>query len=763
MEARELVNKMTLEEKASLLCGESFFGSREFSKYNLKRIQFLDGGTGMNFEQLFTDLFVGLCMENGFTHMELDNATRFFFDEEKLTPRELELRDLINEKMEERLGGFKVTPGCYPPGIFLGSTWNKEVIELVGEALGEESKLYGIDCLLGTPNINLLRDPRNGRFFEGYSEDPYLTGELGSKLVAGVEKTGVASNVKHYAANNLEINRSGINQNISKRALMELYLPHFKKCLSEGAATIMTSYPSINGVPCVNDEWLLRDILREEFGFEGVNMTDWGACTGDSGDSVNAGVDLFMPGPWSHETIVNAVNDGRLSMERLDEACIRMVKFINKCNAKSELSFEEYFELGENASYSAAKEGIVMLKNDGVFPVDKTSEFVLFGPDDIRICGGGSAQVFTDRRMKMSEAFPGIKSGDFDSFKNENTVAIVVCSLEAREGVDRITLDMDLETIKVLDELIKLKKEGARGRIALILNTPGPVDLMNYIDSIDSIFAVFYPGSNGVKALRDIFYGDINPSGKLTFTWPLRIEDMPSYLHYPDGFTSYYGEGIFVGYRGYEKSKIKPLFPFGFGLSYSDFEISNAGLNKDEFTLDDEVKISFELENKGSFDGSEVVQIYVSDPFSRKIKPIKELKAFGKYFLKSGEKIKGELSFKIRDISSFDEDLNKFIVEDGEYEVLIGNSSENIALKVPFRVSDGDVEYRLGINTSVRELMEYPDLYDALKNEIREKGLNEISLIMAERYTPADTIAKIYENAGELTSFISMCTLYKKP
>lgn len=768
MNNKELLNSMTLEEKASLLCGESFFGSREISKYGIRRLQFLDGGTGMNFEQLFGDLFRKYAIDNGYTDIELDNVTRYFFETHNLSEKEKTLREEIYSKMLSRIGNMPLSPACYPPGITLASTWNRKLLHKVGNALGMEASLYGIECLLGTPNINLLRDPRNGRFFEGYSEDPFLTGELGSELVKGVEEEGVAANVKHFAANNLEINRSGINQIISKRALMELYLPAFKKCLQAGAATVMTSYPSINGKPCVNDSWLLREILRDDWEYTGVNMTDWGACTGDSGDSINSGIDLLMPGPWDYEGIVKAVNDGRLSMENLDEACLRMLDFVTKYDNKDKefgYTSEEYLKKSEDALYEAILEGIVVLKNEGnLFPVNKDTKFNIFASDDIRICGGGSAQVFTDRKISVKEAFADALDHDYKSFASDpSEIAVVFCSLDSKEGSDRTDLGMDSKTIEILNKLIELKSSGKGGKIALVLNTPGPVLLNDFISDIDAVFVMYYGGSRGLEALRDIFYGSANPSGKLTCTWPVRIEDMPSYIHYPDGFTSYYGEGIYVGYRGYEKSKIRPLFPFGYGLSYSDFKISDVKSEKNEYELTDEVTISFTLENIGCLDGKEVVELYVSDPSSKKQKPVKELKAFDKYFVKAGEKISRELKFAVKDLASFDEDFDEFLVEDGLYDIYIGTSSDISEKALTIRVTDGDIEYRIGLDTPIRELMEIPELYSALKKEIKEKGLSEIDLIMNERYTPANSLNKIYSNANVLMDFVSMCRLYKKP
>ena len=283
MTTRDILDKLNDQQKASLICGAGFFSTREIKEHGIRRMQFLDGGTGMNFEQLFGDIFVKEVVEEGYTREQLDHVIHNFYKLDNLTLEEKVLREELFKKLTDYTGGFEPHPGCYPPGILLGSTWNPDVVYENGKALGLEALMYKVSCLLGTPNVNLLREPRNGRFFEGYSEDPLVGGILGREMVKGVESQGVAADVKHYAANNLEINRSGIDQHISQRALEEMYLPAFEKCVKAGSATVMASYPKINGKHCTENKWLLRDVLREKWGFEGLCMTDWGACVGDSG------------------------------------------------------------------------------------------------------------------------------------------------------------------------------------------------------------------------------------------------------------------------------------------------------------------------------------------------------------------------------------------------------------------------------------------------------------------------------------------------
>lgn len=754
MTTKEILDKLTDEQKASLICGAGFFSTREISEYGIRRMQFLDGGTGMNFEQLFNDIFVDEVVKEGYTREQLDHVIHNFYKLDNLTEEEKTLREELFKKMTEYTGGFEPHPGCYPPGILLGSTWNPDVVFDNGKALGLEALMYKISCLLGTPNVNLLREPRNGRFFEGYSEDPLVGGLLGREMVRGVESQGVAADVKHFAANNLEINRSGIDQHISQRALEEMYLPAFEKCIKAGTATVMAAYPKINGAHCTENKWLLRDVLRERWGFEGLCMTDWGACVGDSGDSVESGIDLLMPGPWNKEDeILAALNDGRLSREEFETAAGRVIELSAKYNCSDKafpISYEEYKEIGRKACYDANAEGIVMLKNkDNLFPLEDMRRVTLYGSSELRIYGSGSAQVITDRAKSLKEVFGDNKDGD---------VAVVVISMPSAEGTDRDDLKIPDEYVRVLRGLIDDKSR----KVVLVLNVPGPVELSEFIDDVDAVFLIYYPGMEGATALYDIMSGKVNPSGRLTVTFPERYEDTPAFLNYPDGFTCNYGEGIFVGYRGYEIRKIKPMFPFGFGLSYTTFEITDMRIDKDEYELDDKVTVGFTLTNTGDRAGAEVVQLYVGDPVSVQRKPVKELRAFGKYYLEAGESKDITLEFDIRDIGSFSDDLGKFLIEDGIYNIYLAFSSEDVRATSSMRIVNGSEELMLGINSRCLDIMYRPVLREALAEDIRRTGADYQALIDNERYTPNVRINSIYKNAADFNNFVKECNNYLK-
>ncbi|MCQ2527657.1 MAG: glycoside hydrolase family 3 C-terminal domain-containing protein [Saccharofermentans sp.] len=768
IDINKVISEMTLEEKALLLSGETFFRTRKLDKYGIPHMQLLDGGTGLNFEQLFGDWFRDDILANPeFKYEQFERVILNFFEKEKLLPEDMPVYDFVLDGMKKKLGTEDIMPlGCYPPGILLGSTWNKDVIRNVGDALGMEARKYGIDCLLGTPNVNLLREPRNGRFFEGYSEDPYLAGELGSQMVAGVEGRGVASDVKHFAANNLEINRIGIDQHISQRTLEEMYLPGFQKCLKAGAATVMTSYPSINGQHCTEHPWLLRDVLRERWGYEGLNMTDWGACTGKTGDSVEAGIDLMMPGPWPHEDIVEAVNEGRLSMKNLDEAVTRMLEFINKysyeINAVSDVDNKSFLEIGDKANYEAVAQGAVLLKNNGSLPLSQDAVPVLYGNSTLRIYGDGSAQVYTSRYGDFTKTIPGLLVEDDAAFMCENAVALVVCSMGSGEGKDRVDLKLDAETIMRLRHLRDLRESGAKGKIFLLLNVPGPVELGEFIDDIDAALSIYYPGGMGVQVVTDIMYGKVNPSGHLTCTWPVRYEDTPAFLCYPDGYHCNYGEGIFVGYRGYQKRKLAPMFPFGWGLSYTTFKLSDINIDSHQCVEGDKINVAYKVTNTGKMDGYAVVQLYISDKVSKVNKPVRELKGFEKMYIPAGETVTSSITINYSDLASYDDDLMKWIVEDGEYEIALGFNCDDMEVSEVIRVMDGAPEYRLGVHMTFDELGKYPQLREVLIKDIIDNGDVPVFVTVNERYTPANRINSVYPNADKYSNFIKACNDYLK-
>lgn len=755
-----ILAKMPVEDKARLLCGSSPFsvGGIEVEGMSVPVLYMQDGGTGINFEQLFQDRQDNEA--EGFAPEEIFHVIRRFYHTEELSDRERILREKISSRLAAIKGNITSAPGCYPPGILLGATWNPEVVHKTGDALGMEAKVYNVGVLLGTPNCNLLRDPRNGRFFEGYSEDPMLAKILAPQMCRGVEEEGVASNAKHFACNNLEINRVGIDEKIPERALQELYLPAFKEC-AEAASTFMSAYVAVNGVRCTENRWLLTDVLRDLWGFDGIVVTDWGACTGKVGDSLAAGNDLFMPGPWDHEDIVLAVKEGRVSEEHLDEACRRVLTLIEKhSDARLPDGFtdEEYVAKGREAAYNAAVEGIVMLINkEGYFPLKEGGKIVFFGKERgrFRDYGTGSAQVFTDRTTVLSEELakiPGYEDIAFDDYRayEDGALAVVIETMDSREGADRADLKLSGETCVILDKLIQNR---GNGKICLILNTPGPVELGSYKDELNGLFAVFYPGMEGGRTMSDILTGKVNPSGHLPVTFPERLEDIPSFLSYPDSFGCVYGEGIYAGYRGYQKRKIKPLFPFGYGLTYTDFEIEsmNSALK------DDKVTSSVTVRNTGNRAGKVTLQIYSHKISPDVPRPENELRTFGKLFLEAGETRTVELVFDAGELRYYDADRKAFLLEEGAYEIRCGFDCEDLPACSVIRIDEGSEELKCGISWPCGRIAGYPELEAALKADVESHG-DDYGLYLSDCiYMPFRPVSEIFPDSPAFEGFIAKC------
>ncbi len=781
----EILAQMTLEEKSTLVNGASFFGMAGLERFDIPALQLLDGGTGMNFEQLFGDMYSRAEKETNSTNgmvgsTALTHVIDWYYEPENLTKEELEIRSRIEEQLRNRTGK-DYAPGCFPPGILLGATFNPDVIRAVGEALGAEARLFGVQILLGSPNVNIHRDPLNGRLFEGYSEDPCLVSSLAPELVKGVQKFKVAANVKHFAANNQETNRVGINETISERALQEIYYPGFKACVQEGKVeTVMSAYNRINGIPCTESYKLLTAELRDKWGFDGTVLSDWGAVYHPI-EALQAGNDLAMPGPLPAKPIIEAVKDGRLSMEVLDKAVLRLLKTITYClespykNVNS-ISIGEkeipmwavntcgdgapdldaMYEATTVAAYESATEGIVLLKNEDVYPLDSDKRILLTGSQDFLTCGTGSAGITTNRNTSFEDCIGGTYVGydyDFEAFCKhyKDFHVILTATVSGMEGNDRPHMRISDADDLMLRRLISLK-EYVDFKLTLVLNVCGPVDLRDYEKDLDAIWCVFLPGMEGAHALADLMLGKKTPSGKLPITFPKRYEDTPTFLNFPcEGYEVNYGEGIYVGYRYYDKKKVTPAYPFGYGLSYTTFNIEHCKTDKDEF--DGDLKVSLTVTNTGNFPGAEVIQLYISDETSMLPKPVKELKKFKKVFLQPGESKDVTFELCLKDFMSYDMDYNEWLAEEGYYHILIATSSATTDIKSDIRVYlDIRSPYSYGFTSTVKTIFEKEALKEALFTLWEENDWDMQIIASNYQYTPNRTIEQIMPAAPSESS-----------
>lgn len=801
---------MTLYEKARVVCGISNFSVSGVPSLGIPGIKVLDGGTGMNYEQLIGDLFTS-WRENPRDDEERElmknqnagderNVIENYFHPDRLNEKERKLWRKVRAYLKEQFvknttnseaalsmtenGGDMapdlMVPACFPSGMSLGATFNPKIVNDVGHALGREARAHGIKMLLGTPNINIHRDPLNGRLFEGFSEDPCLVSTLAPELVRGVEDEGVAANIKHFAANNQEKNRQGINETISERALNEIYFPGFKACVQKAKpASVMAAYNKINGTACTENRWLLEDILRKKWGFDGMVVSDWDAAYNKVA-ALKAGNDLIMPGPVDPSEIVEAVENGTLTEDELDKNVERVLNLIEKYGTpeKYEMSAGYIMDMSERVAYKTACESIVMLKNENdIFPlkgasdsigsdsvfssavsnIDSLPEVVLCGTGAVKLydCGTGSAGITTnktssiyeglaDNGINVSVGIPSAKNGvnatGLSGVKNSINTDIKISDIEKRkaptyicvarvagmEGNDRKDLKLCAEDIRILNQMVEIKRENPNVKLGLILNVSGPVELTMWEKYLDGIFCLFLPGMEGGHAMADILCGRVNPSGKLPLTFPKKYQDTPTYLNFPgDGYQVNYGEGIYVGYRYYDKKMVEPLYPFGYGLSYSIFSIINEHALAEKQPVEvvfrdgtteikklpvftDSIKISVEVCNLGPdkySDGQEVVQLYISDPYSTISKPIKELKAFKKVKLSPGEKETVVFNLSKQDFASYDADIHDWVAEEGIYNILLGNSSRNIVCSLPVYLDCKSI-YSYSSASTVKDLYE---------------------------------------------------------
>ena len=628
-----IISEMTLKEKAALVIGASPFRTKPFDKYGIPALVVMDGGTGFNSVQDEQEkAFRAYCKRRELAGIPV-SEDEFTEGDECLDTNKLSALAggaVQAPDLGEMLDSRPLMPlGCYPPGMFLGATWNPEVIERCGKALGREANALGIDILLGTPNVNIHRDPLGGRIFEGYSEDPCLVSKLAPAFVRGIRAGGVVANVKHFAANNQETGRRGINEHIEESTLREIYFPGFKACVDAGCETVMAAYNSINGSACAMNEWLLTDVLRGEWGFTGFVMSDWGGAY-DEVEAIAAGCDLIMPGPRTTSPIVDAVREGRLPESKLDDAIRNYLKVLLKTPAvKGHLTIEDIDpEEGRRTAYDAACEGITLLKNDGVLPLAEGCKVAFYGRHsrEMIASGEGSAEVRTTLNTNVYDCAAEIADVTFGEAGEDADAIVVTVSAQGQEFFDRESMAMPGEDRTALEEAAA---ESNRLGIPLVvlLNVSGPIDIADWEPDASAIVCEFFPGMQGGAAMADILFGRVNPSGKLPLTFPKSYDVTPTRDNFGgDGIELTYAEGVRVGYRYYDSHPEDVMYPFGYGLSYTAFDISEVSAEQKAGA----VEISAKVTNTGARAGSETVQVYATEP-------VKALKGFAKIKLAAGE------------------------------------------------------------------------------------------------------------------------------
>lgn len=642
---------------------------------------------------------------------------------------------------------------CFPTAAALGSSWDTGLLTRVGEALGTESRAAGVSVLLG-PGLNIKRSPLCGRNFEYLSEDPVVSGHLGAALVRGIQSAGVGASVKHFAANNQETDRMRISAEVDERTLREIYLAAFEHVVTTAApSTVMAAYNRINGEYASQHRWLLTTVLREEWGFEGLVVSDWGAVT-DQVAAVSAGLDLEMPGTngFSAQRIVEAVRSGALAESVVDQAVTRVLTLIDRTAAARRPAGEPDFDRHHALAREAATESAVLLKNDGgILPLDPGAHARVAVIGEFartpRFQGGGSSLVNATRvdtawdaltaaaneRLTLSFS-PGFTfSGEDDEALRSDAVAaaavadvaVVFLGLPTRtesEGFDRKDILLPEVQLRVLRAVAEVNQ-----RVVVVLANGGVVEVASWADQAAAILEGWLGGQAGGSAIADLLLGRANPSGRLAETIPVRLQDTPSYLNFPgSGGTVTYGERLYVGYRYYDAKDLPVSYPFGHGLSYTTFAYSDLHTVVEGDGEDTVVRLRFTLANTGPVAGKEVVQVYVRDIESTVDRPVRELKAFAKIGLSAGQATPVDFTLRARDLSFYSTIHGRWVIEAGEFEIGIGASARDLRLTATITVDAPALSRPLAPDSPVGQWLADPAGGPALREAL---GAEHSSLI----------------------------------
>lgn len=688
----QLVSKLTLEEKALLTSGRDAWSTQPIERLDIPYIWMADGPHGLR-RAPTTDTW-------GY--------------------------------------GNQAPATCFPTASALSASWDMELVEEVGAALGVESNALGVDLLLG-PGINIKRSPLAGRNFEYFSEDPLLSGKLGVAYINGVQGQGVGATVKHYVANNVETQRMWANSNLDDRTLNEIYMTPFEITVKEAQPwSVMACYNRVQGEYGTESLKLLTDKLKNDWGFKGFVVSDWDAVV-DRVQGIRAGMHLEMPGKPARITskmVVDAVKNNELDEKQLDSIVKDLLRVVFMGQNTEDKFGDQNLEQHHQLARKVAAEAITLLKNTKkLLPVDtaKYKKIAVLGEFAVnpRYQGNGSSQVKPTKLDKFIDIIRQEYGQDIEitysagySLADDDDLSLVDAAVEVAadadlalvmaglplsyesEGIDRKHIDLPPSHNKLISDVAKVQPNTA------IILTNGSAIAMPWVNEVSAILETWLGGQAGAGAIADAVFGVVNPSGKLAETFPVRLEDSPAFLNFPgeDGQVIY-GERMFVGYRYYDKLNIEPLFPFGHGLSYTEFGYSNLKLSSTDITDKDQLQVSLTLTNTGKVKGKEVIQLYVADKESSVQRPVKELKAFDKIELAPGESKEVSFTLSVRDFSYYSKVYDRWLAESGEFDILIGSSSRDIRLTGSLNLSNTEkLNYKMTKFSFFSEYWENPQL-----------------------------------------------------
>jgi len=653
MKNNNLIKKMTLEEKAALCTGASPWTTTPVERLDVPELIMSDGPHGVR--------------------------------------RVPDINSMAIESLPAT---------CFPTASCLASAWDVDLLRKMGEALAEECIALNVDVLLG-PGANMKRSPLGGRNFEYFSEDPYLAGEMAASLINGVQGRGVGTSLKHFAVNNQEFQRFSISAEVDERTLREIYLPAFEKAVKQAKPwTVMCAYNKLNGEYCSENHYLLTDILKNEWRFEGLVVSDWGAVH-DRVASLKGGLDLEMPGPQDSRVnaVIEAVRSGELDEAILDESVRRILEIVFKANETPKdgvFDVDAHHELARKI----AAEGMVLLKNNGILPLKGQQHIAVIGrsAESAHFQGGGSSHINPtkvavpfkelqtragDAELTYAEGYPTDNSFRQEMIDQAVSLAqsadvavlyIALPSFKESEGYDRPDLDLTEQQIALIKAVAQ-----AQPHTVVVLNNGAPVAMSAWIDDVAAVLESWMMGQAGGAAIADVLYGRVNPCGKLAETFPHKLSDTPAHINWPgEAGEVRYGEGLFIGYRYYDAKEMPVLFPFGYGLSYTTFAYDNPTVSAQSFKDVDGLTITVDITNTGRVAGKEIVQVYVHDQKSGLARPPKELKGFAKVELQPGETKTVSIPLDFRAFAYYHPKYKQWITEDGDFDLLIGASATDI-------------------------------------------------------------------------------------
>ncbi|NMC86713.1 MAG: glycosyl hydrolase [Anaerolineaceae bacterium] len=688
MKTIDILKSLTLEQKARLCVGMNFWMTQNFPEKGIPSLFMSDGPHGLRKQDL-----------NASDHLGLNDSEPSV---------------------------------CYPTGSLAACSWDRDLIREMGNHLGQEASQLDVDILLG-PAMNIKRSPLCGRNFEYYSEDPYLTGQLAAAFIQGVQSNGVSACPKHFVANNQETRRKAVDTLIDERTLREIYLAGFETAIKEGPSwSLMSSYNKVNGTYPAEHTHLISEIVRGEWGFAGALITDWGAMD-QIAASIHAGLTLQMPGDdgTSARKLVRAVEKGEISEAELDQAVTALLFVIEKTRGrkKGEKHGEQYHEV----AYQVASQSMILLKNEsGILPLNPQKKIAVIGEmaKQPRFQGSGSSHVnvfrLVDAYSQIEKICPQLCYAP--GYSDETTTPEMIAeAARIAKNCDQVVLfaglpssyeaesydRQDMKMPQAHNDLIAAVAQ-ANPEVVVVLSNGSPVEIP-WLGQAKGLLEAYLGGEASGAAIADILFGRVNPSGKLAETFPVKLEDNPSYLNFPgEGDRVEYREGIFVGYRYYEKKKTRPAFAFGHGLSYTTYAYSDLKLEKSSLTDQEQLKVSFKVKNTGQKAGKEIIQLYVKNSDYQINRAVKELKEFAKISLAPGEEKEVAFVLGKRAFAYYDVSLQDWHVNSGDYEICIGAASDDIRLSAPVHVqSTQKIKLHITRNTLLLDILADPQLEEA--------------------------------------------------